>query len=115
MLAGCESELELWGYTDVFSVPGLDDGTRQRVVRAGGQVYRLDLAYDEQLLAVELDGRAYHASPEQWARDIARDLAIATLGWQTIRLPHSRLMGDVDGVRRDVLAVRAARRLAQAG
>jgi very-short-patch-repair endonuclease len=110
VVAGCESELELWGYTDVFAVPGLDDASRQRVVRVRGQTYRLDMTYDEELLNVELDGRAFHASPKQWERDIARDLAVATLGWQTIRLPHARLFGDVDGCRRDVLAVRAARR-----
>lgn len=110
VLAGCESELELWGYTDVFAVPGLSDASRQRVLRVGGKTYRLDVAYDEEMLDVELDGRAFHASEEQWQRDIARDLAIATLGWQTIRLPHHRLFGDVDGCRRDVLAVREARR-----
>lgn len=115
VLAGCESELELWGYTDVFAVPGLADASRQRVVQVGGKTYRLDMTYDEELLNVELDGRAFHASEEQWERDIARDLALATLGWQTIRLPHHRLFGDVAGCRRDVLAVRAARRQRLAG
>jgi very-short-patch-repair endonuclease len=110
VLAGCESELELWGYTGVFNVDGLADASRQVVVQVDGKTYRLDVAYEEELLNVELDGRAFHASPKQWERDIARDLAIAKLGWQTIRLPHARLFGDVDGCRRDVLAVRAVRR-----
>jgi very-short-patch-repair endonuclease len=110
VLAGCESELELWGYTGVFDVPGLSDATRQRVVRVGDKNYRLDMAYDDELLNVELDGRKFHASRERWERDIARDLAMATIGWQTVRLPHDRLFGDVDGCRRAVLAVRAARR-----
>jgi very-short-patch-repair endonuclease len=111
LLAGCESELELWGYTDVFNVPGLNDANRQQVVRVGDRTYRLDMAYGAEKLAVELDGRAYHASPAQWERDIARDLALAKIGWQTIRLSHFRLTHDVEGCRRDVLAVRAARRL----
>jgi very-short-patch-repair endonuclease len=110
VLAGCESELELWGYTHVFDVPELNDARRQVVVRIDGETYRLDMAYDEEMLNVELDGRAYHSSPAQWERDIARDLAVAKLGWQTIRLPHARMFGDVLGVRRDVLAVREARR-----
>ena len=110
VLEGCESPLELYGYTDVFDVPGLRDATRQRVVYVGDKKYRMDMTYDEEMLNVELDGRAYHSSPEQWQRDIARDLAVATIGWQTIRLPHERLFGDVDGCRRDVLAVREARR-----
>jgi len=70
----------------------------------------LDVAYEEERLAVELDGRKYHADAARWEKDIARDLAVATSGWQTIRLSHDRLHSDVDGCRRDVLAVRAARR-----
>jgi very-short-patch-repair endonuclease len=111
LLAGCESELELWGYTDVFNVPGLDDAQRQTVLRVGNRNYRIDVGYEAEKLAVELDGRAYHASPQQWERDIARDLALATIGWQPVRLSHHRLPHDVEGCRRDVLAVRAARRL----
>lgn len=108
--AGCESELELWGYTEVFAVPGLRHAVRQRSVRVGSRRFRLDLAFEEERVAVELDGRAYHSSREQWERDIARDLALATAGWQTIRLSHRRLTDDVAGCRRDVLAVLQARR-----
>ena len=115
VLAGCESELELWGYIGVFDIAELSDASRQRVVRVDGKTYRLDVAFDEEMLNVELDGRAFHASPEQWERDIARDLAVAKLGWQTIRLPHGRLFSDVDGCRRDVVAVREARRRRRAG
>jgi very-short-patch-repair endonuclease len=107
--AGCESELEIWGYLDVFDVPGLAHAARQRIVHVGSKTYRLDLSYGEERLAVELDGRKYHASPAQWERDIARDLALATIGWQTIRLSHSRLTNDVEGCRRQVLQVLAAR------
>ena len=110
LLAGCESELELWGYRHVFDVPGLDEAARQRVVHVRGHAYRLDMAYEEELLAVELDGRRFHSSPLAWERDIARDTALATAGWQTIRLSHARLHSDPEGCRRDVLAVRAARR-----
>lgn len=109
VVGGCESELELYGYEHVFDVPGLRDAQRQRVVRVAGKSYRLDISYDDERLNIELDGRQFHASPEQWERDIARDLAVATLGWQTIRFSHRRLHGDVDGCRRDALAVRAAR------
>lgn len=110
IVAGCESELELWGYTEVFAVPGLHAGVRQYPVRVGGRTLRIDLAFEQERVAVELDGRAYHAGREQWERDIARDLALATAGWQTIRLSHRRLTDDVAGCRRDVLAVLAARR-----
>jgi very-short-patch-repair endonuclease len=110
LVAGCESELELWGYTGVFAVPGLRHAIRQRPVRIGDRTFRLDLAFEEERVAVELDGRAFHAERDQWERDIARDLALATAGWQTVRLSHRRLTQDVEGCRRDVLAVLAARR-----
>jgi very-short-patch-repair endonuclease len=110
LAGGCESELELWGYAHVFAVPGLDHAVRQRVVRCAERTYRLDMAYEEERVAVELDGRAYHSGREQWERDIARDLDLATLGWQTVRLSHQRLIGDVEGCRRSVAAVLAARR-----
>ena len=108
--AGCESELELWGYLRVFSAPGLDHAVRQRVIHLHDRSYRADLAYEAERLIVELDGRKYHSSPAQWERDIARDLALAKVGWQTVRLSHSRLTKDVRGTQRDVLAVLAARR-----
>jgi very-short-patch-repair endonuclease len=107
LAAGVESELELWGYSDVFAVPGLDHVRRQ--VRVAGRIasYRLDMAYVHERVAVELDGRRYHASTAQWERDIARDLDLATQGWQTVRLSHQRLTSDPEGCRRDVLAVLA--------
>lgn len=115
LLAGCESELELWGYTDVFNVPGLDDASRQKVVRVGDRIYRLDMAYEEERLAVELDGSAYHFGRAQRERDMRRDLDLATIDWQTVRFSHHRLTRDVDGCRRDTLAVRESRRRRLAG
>lgn len=113
LAAGCESELEMWGYQHVFAVPGLDDARRQVEVRVDGRTYRLDQYYERERLDVELDGRKYHSSCEQRERDIKRDVAVARLGIQTIRFSHDRLRGDVDGCRRDTLAVRAARRPAR--
>jgi hypothetical protein len=109
--AGCESELEIWGYGHVFDEPDLRDANRQLRLRVGTRRYRLDMAFEAEKLAVELDGRAYHSSDEQRERDIARDVALATLGWQTIRLSHHRLTTDPEGCRRDVRRVRAARRV----
>lgn len=108
--AGCDSELELWGYTRVFDVPGLRHGRRQYELSVDGETFRLDLGYEEEQVAIELDGRRYHAGPDQWERDIARDLKLARIGWQTVRLSHRRLTTDVDGCRRDVLAVLRSRR-----
>lgn len=107
--AGCESELELWGYRKVFNLPEFRHGRWQFPVTVAGRRYRVDLGFPEQRLAVELDGRAYHSSAAQWQRDIDRDLRLATAGWQTIRLSHQRLTEDVAGCRRDVARVLRAR------
>ena len=108
--AGCESELEIWGYLDVFNVPGLRHASRQKWITVRGRKYRLDQAYDEERVVVELDGAAYHSSPKQRERDTRRDAALATIGWLTLRYSHSRLHFDRDGCRRDTLATLAARR-----
>ncbi len=110
LLVGCESELELWGYLSVFDVPGLRHAGRQRKVIVDGVTFRLDMAYDQERVAVELDGSAYHWTKDRWERDLARDAALATAGWLTIRLSHGRLTRDIDGCRRDVLRVLATRR-----
>lgn len=115
LAAGCESALEIWGHLSVFNVAGLDHGVRQRIVHVAGVTYRLDLAYEDELLAVELDGERYHSSRAQRERDRRRDVALATAGWLTLRFSHERLHRDVRGCRRDTLAALAARRRRQAG
>jgi len=62
------------------------------------------------LLAVELDGAAWHGSREQRERDIRRDSLLATEGWQTLRFGYRRATADPDGCRRDIRAAHEARR-----
>jgi very-short-patch-repair endonuclease len=108
--AGCESALEIWGYLGVFRIPGLDHGVRQKTVRVNGRRYRLDLAYEVERVAVELDGDRHHSSRADRERDRIRDAALAAIGWVTLRFSHRRLHDDVAGCRRDTLAALAARR-----
>ncbi len=110
LASGCESELEIWGLLSVFDVPGLRHGVRQRVVRAGGRSYRLDLAYEAERVAVEMDGERWHSNPEQRESDRQRDAALAAAGWLTLRFSWQRLHFDVAGCRRDTLATLAERR-----
>lgn len=109
VLAGCESELELYGFSDVFTAPELSDAKRQLWVRVGTKSFRLDMAFEEERLNVELDGRKYH-SGERREKDIARDRVLAQVGWQTLRYSHEQLHGDPIGCCREVVAVRAERR-----
>jgi very-short-patch-repair endonuclease len=108
--AGCHSPLEVWGHQKVFSQGELRRAQCQARVQIGGKVVFLDRYYADEMLAVELDGAAYHGAPHQRERDIRRDAALATLGIQTIRFSHPRLFGDREGVRAETLDVLAMRR-----
>jgi hypothetical protein len=44
--------------------------------------YRLDFSYPDQRKAIEVDGYAYHSSPEQVRRDNARRNGLEVEGWQ---------------------------------
>lgn len=110
LMAGCESELEIWGHLGVFDHPGLRHGVRQRWLRVGGQRFRIDLGYDKERLAVEMDGDRWHSSPAQRELDRRRDAKLATIDWATLRFSHERLHGDVAGCRADTLDTLDARR-----
>jgi very-short-patch-repair endonuclease len=54
---------------------------RQHVVGS----FRVDLAYPERRVAIELDGHAYHSGRDRWEADLARQNAITLDGWQVLR------------------------------
>ena len=81
----------------------------QRPVVVAGERFILDAACEEALLAVELDGAAWHGSRRQRERDIRRDALPATIGWQTLRSGFTRMTGAPEACRRDIVAVHAAR------
>ena len=58
--SGCESELEIWGVTTVLpGPPAVPAWVQQHEVRLGdGRRVRLDAAYPDARVAVELDGRS---------------------------------------------------------
>jgi predicted transcriptional regulator of viral defense system len=108
---GCESELEIWGATTVLpGPPDLPPWIQQYRVRLGdGRLVRLDAAYPEARVAVELDGAAFHGSRQARERDLRRDTALAALGWVVLRFSYARLMADPEGCRREIAAVVRAR------
>src|SRR5688500_13317162 len=59
---GCQSELEIWGCLQILRAPGMPPFVQQRRVVVDGQVFFLDVAYDDVMLAVEMDGAAWHGS-----------------------------------------------------
>ena len=97
---GCQSELEIWGCLQVLRGPGMPRlraaaPSRRRPARPSF----LDAAYDEVLLAVEMDGAAWHGSRQQRERDIRRDALLATIGWQTLRFSYARMTASPEGCR----------------
>jgi very-short-patch-repair endonuclease len=63
---------------------GLPAPVLQHQVRIGGRVYRLDLAYPEARLAIELDG-SVHLERPVWEADHARQNALILAGWTLLR------------------------------
>ncbi|MDQ3732872.1 MAG: DUF559 domain-containing protein [Actinomycetota bacterium] len=110
LLAGAHSELEIFGLRRVFEHPSLPRPRRQFLVVVDGSRYFLDLAWPDLKLAVELDGAAHHGSRAQRERDVRRDAALATTGWQVIRVTYDRITSDPEGVRQDMATIIAARR-----
>jgi very-short-patch-repair endonuclease len=47
--------------------------------------YKVDVAFPKQMVAIEVDGWAFHSDPEAFAIDRKRQNAIALLGWQVLR------------------------------
>ncbi|MFW3170240.1 DUF559 domain-containing protein [Geodermatophilus sp. CPCC 206100] len=107
---GCRSELEIWGCLHVLRGPGMPAFTLQRPIEVAGQRFLLDAACEEVLLAVEMDGAAWHGSRQQRERDIRRDALLATVGWQTLRFGYRRMTSEPEDCRRDIRSVHAARR-----
>ena len=102
---GCESELEALGVLGVFRHRSLPPSTGQYRLRVPDGAFRLDRAWPEVKLAVELDGARHHTSPEDRSRDLARDTALAAHGWVVLRFTYADVRRDPDTVRSRVLEV----------
>jgi hypothetical protein len=101
---GCESELEIFGIRHVLAIPGIPPCEQQhRLLLPGGPV-RLDAAWPEVKLAVELDGAAFHGSHEARERDLRRDAALAAQGWLVLRFSYRRLLREPEACRAEILA-----------
>ncbi len=107
---GCQSELEAHGVLNVFRHRSLPQSVGQyRVDLPTGRI-RLDRAWPEVKLAVELDGARYHTSAEDRRKDLARDTALAAVGWVVLRFTYAEVLRDPEGVRAKILEVYSTRR-----
>jgi very-short-patch-repair endonuclease len=106
---GCESELEIWGVRHVLQGEDMPRFVQQHRVALRFGTVHLDAAVPELLVDVEMDGMAFHDSPQSRERDRRRDVALAALGWVVLRFSYRRLTEDPAGCRREILAVCRAR------
>jgi len=67
--------------------------------------YRLDFAWPEHKVAVEVDGHDYHKTKEQRSYDAKRDRELTKLGWTTLRFTGSDVYKDSDAVADEVLQI----------
>jgi very-short-patch-repair endonuclease len=90
--------------------------TRYRLPRPGAEVvwgdgreYRLDFAYPDIKLVIEVYGYAWHHSPDQLAHDLARQRRLVSEGWTVLAYTWRQVADDPRGVASEIAA--AHRRL----
>ncbi|MBW3602317.1 MAG: hypothetical protein KY434_06405 [Actinobacteria bacterium] len=73
------------------------------VEHRGRVIARVDIAYPAHRVGIEVDGYAFHATPQQLRADHARANRLAAAGWVLLRVGHEQLNRDpltfVDHVR----------------
>lgn len=86
---------------DAILDAGLPAPVRQQQVTTAGKRYRLDLAYPEQRLAIEVDG-SQHGDVDIAAADAQRADRLRAAGWRIIRVRAKHLATDLPGALREL-------------
>lgn len=60
--------------------------------------YRIDIALPAYRIAIECDGKAYHSTKEQKARDSRKNAYLRKQGWKVLRFSGSRITRDLKGI-----------------
>lgn len=97
----CQSpaELAFWGAAcDVL--PGI-----VRQYHVAGTHYHLDFAVPAALLAIEIDGYAWHSSRKQRQHDSKRDRILTSLGWRVLRFTASEVLRNADRCAKEALFI----------
>ena len=100
-----DSELETLAY-DALVDGGLPAPVRQYRVRIGGRTCRIDLAYPDEHIAIELDGYDCHRVRRAFDDDRRRQNALVAAGWTILRFTSESSSSEiVDAVRAALLFV----------
>lgn len=76
----------------------------QHEVRWGRRTYRIDFAYPDLNVAVEVDGYEKRATREAFQHDTERQTALAVLGWKVLRFTWLDLTGFPQRVTAEIAA-----------
>jgi very-short-patch-repair endonuclease len=79
-------------------------------LRIGGRSCRLDFAYPDLRLAIEVDGWSVHGQSAAFQADRARDSELSAMGWQCLRFTWDDVIGRPGWVASIIKATIAARR-----
>jgi len=71
-----------------------------------------DVVFRAQRLLVEVDGMAWHLSPDRWRADIERHTRLEAAGWTVLRYPAARVLTDAAGVAAEIAECLRRRSLA---
>ncbi len=74
----------------------------QHPVVHAGRTFRLDAAYPRVKAFIEVDGSAWHSSPDQIAADDGRQNSLVAAGWRPIRFTYSDLRDHPSRVARTI-------------
>lgn len=67
-------------------------------VSVRGRTYYLDIAFPGLRIAIEIDGRGFHASEAMFESDRARQDELVAAGWRVLRFTWAMLSTDENGV-----------------
>ncbi len=82
----------------------------QHNIREGNQlVARVDAAWPDLHVAVEIDGHRFHATRAQRAADARRQNELELLGWKVLRFTTDQVHSDPTLVRQTVLTALTSR------
>lgn len=99
-----ESELETL-FLQCLRAAGVRQPLRQHRVRlSGGRWVRLDDAYPDEMVFVELDGWATHGNRRAFGRDRQRQNQVVLLGWRPLRFTWTDVSDDPQRVAGEVAA-----------
>ncbi len=82
----------------------VDPGDGERAIEA-------DLAWSEQRIIIQLDGRRFHHTRQAFERDRRNDQRLLAAGWLVIRVTWKQLRNEPERIRRTILKVMAQPRL----